>query len=148
MMDLKEMMQGEKNLNQCKEQIQSEFDGISSEENLLKRAVILMLFADKAMEQLKNIDTSAFMSKVKEEMDKVKDEFDGMKKGVTEHSNQNKNVLDFVMNVRWTDMANKVDNIRQNIKNAERLITDSDEKLKEILEERDKLSLEDLVAEQ
>lgn len=147
MIDLKEMIQGENNLNQCKEQINLEFESISKD-NLLKRAVLLMFFADKAMEQLKNIDTKDFMSKVKEEMDKVEAEFEGMKNGITEHTEQNKKVLAFVKNVSGADMATRVKDIQEKIKEAEKLIKDSDEKLKVVLQERDKLNLEDLVAKQ
>lgn len=148
MMDLKEMMQGEKDLNQCKEQIKSEFDSISNEKNLLKRAVLLMFFADKAMEQLKSIDPTVFMSKVKDEIDKVEEEFEGMKKGITEHNNQNNKVLRFVKNVNGADMAKTVGDIRENIEKAKKLIEDSDKKLKKILQERDTLNMEDLVKEQ
>lgn len=148
MIDLKEMMQGKDNLDQCKVQINSEFESISREENLLKRAVLLMFFANKAMEQLKKIDTKDFMSKVKEEMDKVKAEFEGKKKGVTEHTEQNQKILDYVMNVSGADMAKRVEDIRQKIERAEKLVKDSDMKLKEILIESDKLHLEDLIAKQ
>lgn len=147
-MDLKEMMQGENNLNQCKEQIKTEFESISCEENLLKRAVLLMFFADKAMEQLKKIDTKDFMSKVTKEMDKVKEEFEGMKKRITEHNEQNNKVLGFIENVNGANLSETVFDIRDNIKRANELVKYSDKQLKTILLKRDKLNLEDIVSKQ
>jgi hypothetical protein len=150
MKSLKEMMRGDNNLMDCEELIKSEFDSISSDENTLKRAVLLLFYAENAMEQLKGIDTNQFVPQVQEKAQFVINEYEDLKSKAEMHIKKNQETLKYLESVSPSGAKSPIvrSEIQELIKGAWLSMDDSDCKLREILRLRDKLNLEDLVSKQ
>jgi hypothetical protein len=150
MKSLKEMMRGDNNLMDCEELIKSEFDSISSDENTLKRAVLLLFYAENAMEQLKGIDTNQFVPQVQEKAQFVINEYEDLKSKAEMHIKKNQETLKYLESVSPSGAKSPIvrSKIQELIKGASDLIDKSDRKLRKILELRDELNLEDLVSKQ
>lgn len=150
MKDLKEMMRGENNLLECEELIKAEMVSISNEENVLKRAVLLLFFAENAMNQLKGIDSNLFVEKLREKVEEVKQEYDALEKGLRQHIDQNGKVLKDIesVSISGSVMTKTGTDIQELVKKARLLLDQSDVTLKEIIIKRDKLNLEDVVSRQ
>ncbi len=147
---LKEMMRGDNNLKECENLIKSEFDSISEEENALKRAVLLLFFAENAMKQLQEIDTSQFVPQVQEKAQSVINEYESLKSKAEMHIKKNEETLKYLESVSPSGAKSPIvrSEIQELIKGAWLSMDDSDCKLREILRLRDKLNLEDLVSKQ
>lgn len=150
MKDLKEMMRGENNLLECEELIKAEMASVSDEENVLKRAVLLLFFAENAMNQLKGIDGNLFVEKLRKKMEEVKQEYDALEKGFRQHIDLNGKVLRDIesVSVSGVVMTKTGTDIQELVKKARLLLDQSDDTLKEIIIKRDKLNLEDFVSKQ
>jgi hypothetical protein len=150
MESLKEMMRGDNNLKECENLIKSEFDSISAEENTLKRAVLLLFFAENAMKQLQEIDTIQFVPQVQEKAQTVINEYENLKSKAEMHIKKNKETLKYLESVSpsGAKSSKEPSEIQRLIQEARRSIDASDLKLRNILDLRDKMNLEDLVSKQ
>lgn len=150
MESLKEMMRGDNNLKDCEELIKSEFDSISLDENALKRAVLLLFFAENAMKQLERIDTSQFVPQVQEKAQSVIKEYEDLKSKAEMHIKKNEETLKYLESVSPSGVKSSIvlSDIQRLIEKVQKSIDASDRNLHKILELRDELNLEDLVSKQ
>ena len=147
MTDLITMLKGDNNLVSCEQEILSQFQNLSAMENSLKKAVLLSFFADKAMEQLKGMNTSSFVSQFDEKVNQIRKEYEVLEKTIKAHVSQNAAVLKEIEAVSAntsTDSAFQSD-MQRIIAEVKSLLGKSDEGLKEIINRRDQLHLENIV---
>lgn len=147
MTDLITMLKGENNLVSCEQEISSQFQNLSAVDNSLKKAVLLSFFAEKALEQLKGMDTSSFVSQFDEKVNRIRKEYVDLENTIKAHVSQNAAVLKEIEAVSAntsTDSAYQSD-MQRIIAEVKSLLGKSDEGLKEIINRRDQLHLENLV---
>lgn len=147
MTDLITMLKGENNLGACEQEISSQFQNLSAVDNSLKKAVLLSFFAEKALEQLKSMKTSSFVSQFDEKVNQIKKEYEALEKTIKAHVSQNVAVLKEIEAVSATTSADSAfqSDMQRLITEVKSLLDKSDEGLKEIINRRDQLHLENLV---
>lgn len=149
MTDLITMLKGENNLGSCEQEILSQFQNLSAVDNSLKKAVLLSFFAEKALEQLKGMNTSSFVSQFDEKVNQIRKEYEALEKTINAHVSQNAVVLKEIEAVSANTSADSAfqSDMQRLIKEVKSLLDKSDEGLREIIKRRDQLHLENLVLE-
>lgn len=149
MTDLITMLKGENNLESCEQEISSQFQNLSAVDNSLKKAVLLSFFAEKALEQLKGMNTSSFVSQFDEKVNQIRKEYEAFEKTIKAHVSQNAVVLKEIEAVSANTSADSAfrSDMQRLIKEVKSLLDKSDEGLREIIKRRDQLHLENLVFE-
>ena len=141
------MLNGENNLVSCEQEILSQFQNLSAVENSLKKAVLLSFFAENALEQLKGMNTSSFVSQFDEKVNQIRKEYETFEKTIKAHVSQNAAVLKEIEAVSAntsTDSAFQSD-MQRIVSEVKSLLDKSDEGLMDIINRRDQLHLENLV---